>query len=165
MLYNVFRIGKGKIDQLITDAGDTEKYLSTEPTLTVEFVNYIEYIDSASGKVDSMEVELEYCKELYDIMEEFKIPIPEIDMTNYLSVSVTLGNLRNFVDKKVEEKINYIKKLAERLMKDVSELIMEIGTIRDECSVSRKFSVILHNVDNNFSSNPGYTISIRQWMW
>lgn len=68
------------------------------------------------------------------MMEEYKIPIPDIDMNNYLSVSVTLGNLRNFVDKKVEEKINYIKKLAERLFKDISELINEIGTIRDECS-------------------------------
>lgn len=83
-----------------------------------------------------MEVELEYCKDLYDIMEEFQVPIPDIDMENYLSVSVTLGNLRNFVDKKVEEKQLYIKKLAETLLKDTYNLINEIGTIRDECSVS-----------------------------
>lgn len=121
---------------MIGDAYDAEHYLSMEPEQTADYVTYIEYIESASSKVDAMEIELEYCKELYDIMEEYRVAIPEIDMTNYLSVSVTLGNLRNFVDKKVEEKVNYIKKLAETLLKDISELIIEISRIRDECSVS-----------------------------
>lgn len=120
---------------MITDAEDTEKYLSTEPGATIDFVSFIEYIESANSKVDDMEAALEYCKELYDIMEEFEIPIPEIDLNNYLGVSVTLGNLRNFVDKKVEEKTLYIKKLAESLLKDTYNLINEVGTIRDECSV------------------------------
>lgn len=101
----------------------------------MEFVNYLEYIEAASGKVDEMENELEYCKELYDIMEEFQIFIPDIDMDNYLSVSVTLGSLRNLVDKKSEEKVLYIKKFNDQMNKDISFLIAEVGKVKDQCSV------------------------------
>lgn len=109
--------------------------MEVEPVSTLEYVNYLEYIEAASGKVDEMENELEYCKELYDIMEEFHVFIPELDMDNYLSVSVTLGSLRNIVDKKSEEKVLYIKKFNDQMNKDISLLIAEVGKVKDECSV------------------------------
>lgn len=112
------------------------RYLLQEPAQTVEFVKYLEYIEAATGRVDTMETEYDYCKELYDITEEFNIPTAQDDLQLYLTLSITLGNLRNIVDKKLEETANIVKQFGNQLNKDISALIASVGTIKDECMVS-----------------------------
>lgn len=83
-----------------------------------------------------METEYEYCKELYDMTEEFEIATALEDVQIYLGLSVTLGNLRNLVDKKIEETGKIIKQFGNQLNKDISALISSVGNIKDECMVS-----------------------------
>lgn len=130
------RIGKEKVVKLINEVDETQSFLLQIPVETVEYVKYLEYIEQATGKVDEMEVELDYCKELYDIVEEFKINVPYEDLQDYLSLSVTLGNLRNLVDKKIEETTKIVAQFNSQMNKDISALISEVGVIKDECMVS-----------------------------
>lgn len=109
--------------------------MDKEPLNTDEYVKFLEYLDASNAKMDDMEAILDYCKELYDIMEEFKIAVPFDDMTNYLGLSVTMASLRNVVDKKLEEYGKYVKRLTEQMNRDISELIGEVGNIKDECLV------------------------------
>lgn len=125
-----------KVDSLMAQVDETSSYLLQEPVMTVDYVKYLEYIEDANSKVDAMENELEYCKELYDIMEEFNINVAFDELQNYLGLSVTLGNLRNLVDKKVEETGKIIKQFSNQLNKDISTLIAQVGNIKDECMVS-----------------------------
>lgn len=118
---------------------EAQKYLLEEPVTTVEYVKYLEYLEESAAKADAMEERLDYCKELYDIMEEFSMPIPPDDMTNYLELSVTMGSFRNLVDKKQEETTAIIKTFTEQLNKDISRLIAEMGEIKDECIVRKDF--------------------------
>lgn len=111
-------------------------YLLQEPTQTIDFVKYLEYVEEASSRVDKMEVDYDYCKELYDIAEEFQIATSHDDVKNYLGVSVTLGNLRNVVDRKIEETGKIIKQFGNQLNKDISSLISTVGNIKDQCMVS-----------------------------
>lgn len=118
----------------------------------------MEYVEEATGRVDNMELEYDYCKELYDIIEEFEIPTSLDEVKTYLGLSVTLGNLRNLVDKKLEETGKIIKQFGDQLNKDISTLISSVGTIKDKCMVNLgKFLCSL--ISKNFScSNHGYTI-------
>lgn len=109
--------------------------MDKEPQSTEEYVNFLEYMDASQAKMDDMETELDYCKELYDIMEEFKIAVPYDDMANYLGLSVTMASLRNVVDTKLEEYSKYVKRLTDQMNRDISELIGEVGNIKDECLV------------------------------
>lgn len=91
-----------------------------------------------------MEAGLDYCKELYDIMEEFHIPVNYDDMSNYLGLSVTMSSLRNLVDRQLEEYSKFVKKLNDQMNKDISELIAEVGQIKDECLVCTLLFINLH---------------------
>lgn len=124
------------MDRLINEVEETQTFLLKSPMETVEYVKYLEYTEQATAKVDEMEIELDYCKELYDITEEFKISVAQEEMQNYLSLSVTLGNLRNLVDKKIEETTKIVERFNDRMNKDISALISEVGVIKDECMVS-----------------------------
>lgn len=131
-------IGKLKIDELVGETEDMEKTLNQQPVATMEYVRYLEYLDEANNKLNDMENQLDYSKELYDIMEEFEITVPEEDMSNYLNVSVIMASLRNLVDKKIEEIPKIIEAFDKQMRKDISGLISEVGIIKDECMVSDK---------------------------
>lgn len=131
----LYRIGRNNVEKLIEDVDEAQKYLEHEPVTTIEFVEYLEYIDASQAKADAMEAELDYCKELYDIMEEFHIPVSYDDMSNYLGLSVTMSSLRNMVDRKIEDYPKFVKKLVDKMNKDISDLICEVGVIKDECLV------------------------------
>jgi len=61
-------------------------YLEFEPFSTDDYVAYIKFIDKAQQKVDNMEKQLDYVKELYDLMETFDIVVPTQDTANYLVI-------------------------------------------------------------------------------
>lgn len=117
------------------EADEMQTYLNTEPLTTLEYVKFIEYLDKAQAKVDEMESELDYLKELYDIMEEYHIAVSPDEMAEYLGVSVTLGTLRSIVDKKVEERAKAVTKFTEECNREISLLINTVGDIREECMV------------------------------
>ncbi|RZC39366.1 dynein heavy chain 6, axonemal, partial [Asbolus verrucosus] len=137
-------IGKIEIDKLVEQSEEMEKKLNQQPVTTVDYVNYLEYLDDANGKLNDMETQLDYCKDLYDIMEEFHIPVPDEDMSSYLGVSVTMASLRNLVDKKIEDTKKIIKSFNDQMNKDISALISEVGTIKDEC-----MQPWLYDIDSN----------------
>lgn len=84
VLTDAIRLGKSRVDALLTQAIDAINYLETVPVTTEEYVAYIKFVDQAQQSVDDMESQLDYVKELYDTMEEFAFPIPSMDMANYL---------------------------------------------------------------------------------
>lgn len=154
----ITRIGKNEIDKLIEESDNMETSLNQQPVTTVDYVKYLEYLDDANTKLNDMENNLDYCKELYDIMEEFTIPVPDEDMSNYLGVSVTMASLRNLVDKKLDELNKTIKSFNDQMNKDISALISEVGGIKDECMVCNKLIIYSFPPKKCNFSNLGYTI-------
>lgn len=78
----------------MTEAIEALNYLDIEPISTEDYVAYIQFIDMAQQKVDAMEHQMDYVKDLYDVMEEFKIPVPSEDMANY-TVHTIVFNFNN----------------------------------------------------------------------
>ncbi|KAF5287317.1 hypothetical protein FQR65_LT02190 [Abscondita terminalis] len=126
-------IGKERVDRLLEDAEEAQLYLDQPPLNTIEIVAHLVFLDEVLIKMEEMEREMEYCKELYDIMDEHGIVVTPDELSNYLGTGVSVGNLRALVDSKTEERPATIKKLIESLNKDISALISEVGSIKDEC--------------------------------
>ncbi|KAI4494191.1 hypothetical protein M0802_009060 [Mischocyttarus mexicanus] len=125
-------IGKSRVDGLLTQAIESLNYLQSEPVSTDDFVSYIQFVDKAQQKVDMMESQLDYVKELYDTMEEFQINVPPDDMANYLGISVHFTTLRLAVDKRLEDRGKLIKKFNTQLQKDITSLTNKVSEINDE---------------------------------
>ncbi|XP_068083916.1 dynein axonemal heavy chain 6 [Anabrus simplex] len=127
-------LGKTKIDMLMEEADEAIFYLEREPHTTVQYVKYVQFVDTVSGKADEMENLMEYCKALYDIVEEFEVPCPKDDIDNYYGFSVNLSSLRNLVERKIFERDGIISKFNDKIDRDVSALIAEVADIKDEVS-------------------------------
>ncbi|XP_049813740.1 dynein axonemal heavy chain 6 [Schistocerca nitens] len=128
----VKKIGKEKIDDLVTEAGEAQAFLELEPRTTIQFVEYLTFLDSAQHKVDMMETQMDYCKELYDIIDEFQIPCAPEDQVNYLGFSVTLSALRSVVDGKLTEYPKILSKFDDQINRDISSLFSDVGDVKDE---------------------------------
>ncbi|XP_043489610.1 dynein axonemal heavy chain 6 [Polistes fuscatus] len=125
-------IGKSRVNDLLSQAIESLHYLQSEPVSTDDFVSYIQFVDKAQHKVDMMENQLDYVKELYDTMEEFQINVPPDDIANYLGISVHFTTLRLAVDKKLEERGKLIAKFNTQLQKDIVSLTNKVSEINDE---------------------------------
>lgn len=77
------RIGKSKVKILGSEAFEALSFLDNEPSTTEDFVEYISFVDHAQQKVDDMETEMNYIKDLYDIIEDFDIPVSIEDTLQY----------------------------------------------------------------------------------
>ncbi|XP_044766447.1 dynein axonemal heavy chain 6 [Coccinella septempunctata] len=139
-------IGKTKVDNLTVEVEDAMAFLEKDPVQTLDFVEYLEYVEKATEKVDNMEVILDYCKELYDMLEEYQISVAIEELNAYLGLSVQLGVLRNLVDKKIEDTTMIIRKFTVTMNKDISVLISEVGVIKDEC-----MEPWLYDIESNMS--------------
>nr|CAD7588831.1 unnamed protein product [Timema genevievae] len=128
------RIGRAKIDALAMEAQDMQTFLEIEPRTTENYVEYLMFLENATTKVDQMELAMDYTKELYDIIEEFKVPCGAEDISNYSGFSVTLSSLRTYVEMKVSDKLKIISKFNDQINKDISSLIQEVGSIKDEAT-------------------------------
>lgn len=81
-------------------------------------------------------MEIEYAKEIYDIVEEFRVPVPVDEIEAYYNFGSVLTTLRNLCERKLADKQNLIDKFNKQLSKDISNLIREVGVIQDESVVS-----------------------------
>ncbi|XP_076649863.1 dynein heavy chain at 16F [Halictus rubicundus] len=125
-------IGKTRVDSLLTTAIDSIKYLESDPVTTEEYVAYIKFVDKARETVDEMEAQLDYVKELYDLMEEFGFPIPSVDMANYLGIGTHFTSLRLVMENVLEERAKLINRFNSQLQKDITALNENISEIHDE---------------------------------
>lgn len=86
--------------------------------------------------MDGIETEIDYAKEIYDIIEEFQVPVPRDEIDAYYNTSSVLTTLRNLCEKKIIDKPNILNRFNVQLSKDISNLISEVGVIQDEAIVS-----------------------------
>ncbi|XP_043266980.1 dynein axonemal heavy chain 6 [Venturia canescens] len=125
-------IGRSKVNALLSEAVEAITFLNSDPTSTDDYVNYIKFVDKAQQKVDNLEAQLDYVKELYDIMEEYEIPVSPEDIANYLGISVEFTSLRLAVDKRLEERQKLINRFNLQIQKDINTLVEKISIINDE---------------------------------
>lgn len=107
------------------------------PNTTLEFVNHLKFIEETTDRLDVIEVDIEYAKEIYDIIEEFNVPVPVDEVEAYYNFGTVLTTLRNLCDKKIADKTSLMDKFNKQLSKDISIIIKEVGLIQDESIVSK----------------------------
>lgn len=139
-------MGSARVEALTKECTYAIDFLEVYPTTTLEFVKHLEFIDEASGRLDGIENEIDYAKEVYDIIEEFHVPVPADEIEAYYNFGSILTSLRNLCERKLADKADLIEKFNKQLSKDISNLIREVGLIQDESIVS-----ILLIIRNNFS--------------
>ncbi|XP_011297826.1 dynein heavy chain 6, axonemal isoform X2 [Fopius arisanus] len=130
------KIGKSKVDILLSKILDDTTYLDTDPTTADCFANYVEFINDAQRRIDSMEIDGDYVKDLYDITEEFAIPVDPEDFANYLMINVALTSLKIAVADRLKKRDDLIAKFNEQISNDVRKLTDDVSVINELISES-----------------------------
>ncbi|KAG8249571.1 hypothetical protein J6590_017555 [Homalodisca vitripennis] len=130
--YTLPKIGRNRITALTEEAEYAYDYLEIEPKSTQHYVQYLEFLDSVTARVDEMDNELEYCKDLYDLIEEYQIAVSPDDTNAYFTFGDKLTSLHNLVDKLQADRYKIVEKFNDQISKDISALIEEVAGIRDE---------------------------------
>ncbi|XP_015123546.1 dynein heavy chain 6, axonemal-like [Diachasma alloeum] len=125
------KIGKSKVDVLLSKILDATTYLDTDPTTADSFANYVEFIDDAHLRIDNMEGDGDYIKELYDITEEYGIPVDAEDFANYLMINVALTSFKIAVAERLKKRDELILKFNEQISNDVRKLTDDVSVINE----------------------------------
>ena len=111
-------------------------------------------MDKIQEQVDGVEEEASIVKDLYDLMDNYQVPLPPEDLAVYqvrtspakkplieLSLSVhqslrpEVMRLRSAVDKAVSDREKYVDKFCNHLDRDIVELGKEVKEIKNQSQV------------------------------
>jgi dynein heavy chain len=86
-------------------------------------------------QIEPLEKEADIVKEMYDLIEAFTVPTPPEDFAVYQTLSPSIINVKNAVDKSLTERDANIDKFCNSLDKDIAELAKEVKEIKQESQV------------------------------
>lgn len=134
--FHLTRLGAARVEALTKECTNAIEFLEIDPVTTIDYVRHLEFLEEILERLDGIESEIEYAKEIYDLVEEFQVPTPPDEIEAYFNFGSILTQLRTLCERKVVDKLNLINKLNIQLSKDISSLIHEVGVIQDEANVS-----------------------------
>lgn len=90
---------------------------------------------STYSQVDPLEREADVVKEMYELIDKFKVPTPPEDIAVYQTLRPTINTTRNSVDKALGDRDQNIDKFCKTLGKDIEELNREVREVKQEAQV------------------------------
>ncbi|XP_046331899.2 dynein axonemal heavy chain 6-like [Haliotis rufescens] len=125
-------LAKSEVDRLIAELQDAQFKLETTPTTTLEFVHCLTFLDEIQVRIEPLEKEAMVVKDMYDLIDEYKVPTPPEDFAVYQTLGPSITNVRNAIDKCLTERDANIDKFCTHLDKDIGELTKEVKEIKQE---------------------------------
>lgn len=123
---------KSRMDKLIVFAQDASARLESKPSTTLEFVGFLTFLDKVQERIQGVEVELNVVKDLYDLVEEYNVPVPPEDAATYRTLMPSVNSVRNAIDKAVGERDGSVDKFCSHLDKDIVALNKEVKAVKEE---------------------------------
>jgi dynein heavy chain len=77
--------------KLLDELADAVKRLNSEPSSVEEFVDFVKFHTKVTTRMETLEVEFENVKDIYNLMEQEEIPVAQEDHMAYLA-----GTMPNF---------------------------------------------------------------------
>lgn len=126
------KIAKRNTDCLIAEAQEATFKLESKPNSTIEYVDSLTFLEQIQERIDPLEKEAEVVKEMYELIEEYKVPCPPEDLVVYATLFNTITACRNAIDKALTEKDSNIVQFCNVLDKDISSLTDECRRIKQQ---------------------------------
>jgi dynein heavy chain, axonemal len=106
--------------------------LTTVPIDAQSFVNYLDFLEKCSVRIEDIEKVLGYALRAFQIMKEFEIMISDEEKENFLDTEDFLLQLKAELESKVTARQEIIDQLAESLQNDIKNIFEEVEVVRTE---------------------------------
>ncbi|KAI3384925.1 hypothetical protein SNEBB_000114 [Seison nebaliae] len=117
-------------ESLIQEAQDGIMKLEATMEQTKDYVDALIFLDNVQERVESMENEMEIVKEMYDLIDQYRIDVVPEEIALYSTLNGTINNFHNVIDKSLAERDENVKHLVKYLSKDIEELDEEVKQLR-----------------------------------
>jgi hypothetical protein len=129
-----------EVDRLIAELQDAQFKLEFEPTATLEYVDFLTFLDEIQVRIEPLQKESGIVADMYDLIEQFTVPTPPEDFAVYQTLGPSINNVLNCIDKALAERDQCVDKFCGHLDKDISELNKEVKEAKREVQVSGTYS-------------------------
>lgn len=126
------KLAKMRTDTLMEFCQDAQFKLEAVPSSTTEYVESLSFLDTIQEKVDDIERDATVVKELYDLIETYKVPTPPEDLAVYQTLRPTVTAVRNVIDKSLAERDANIDKMCTHIDKDIVVLGKEVKEVKQK---------------------------------
>ena len=135
-------IAKRNTDSLIAEAQEASFKLESVPSTTIEYVNSLTFLEEIQERIEPLEREAEVVKEMYNLIELYRVPCPPEDLVVYSTLFNSITVCKNSIDKALTERDSNIAKFCNRLDKDIGSLTEECRKIKSQAQVHKNVFVI-----------------------
>ena len=96
-------------------------------------------------QIDPLEKEAEIVKEMYELIEQYKVPCAPEDLVVYATLFNTITVCRNAIDKALTERDANIAQFCSTLDKDIGSLTEECRRIKQQAEVIKTKRFFIDN--------------------
>jgi dynein heavy chain, axonemal len=128
-------LAKNKTDSLIAESQQATFKLESKPTTTLDYVNSLTFLEEIQQRIDQLEKESDTVKDMYSLIDEYKVPCPPEDRVVHATLHGTITLCRNAIDKALTEYDSNIKKFCDTIEKDFAGLMENCRQIQQQAQV------------------------------
>ncbi|XP_075717900.1 dynein axonemal heavy chain 6 [Rhinoderma darwinii] len=125
-------LSKKKMDAIIAEAQDAQFKLEFYPTITLDYVNTLIFLDEIQERIDVLEEESNVVAQMYQLIDSYNVPTPPEDFAVFATLKPSILAVRNAIDKSVGERDSSIEKFCRSLDKDIAELNKEVKDVKQQ---------------------------------
>ncbi len=125
-------IAKHRTDNLIAEAQEATFKLEAKPSSTIDYVNSLTFLEQIQERIDPLEKEAEVVKEMYGLIEAYKVPSPPEDLIVFQTLFPCIQVTRNSIDKALTERDSNVKQFCDALDKDIGSLTEDCRRLKSQ---------------------------------
>ncbi|KAH9492578.1 Dynein heavy chain 6, axonemal [Bulinus truncatus] len=118
-------IAKKAMDDILLTLQDGAVKLQNQPTSTMEYVAYLQFMDDFQQQIDSMELKSIIVKDLYTLIDEFMIGKAPEDAVVYSTMEPIIYNSKNLIDRALSGRDTIVERFNKCAEKDGQEYLAE----------------------------------------
>ncbi|KAF7660832.1 hypothetical protein LDENG_00274280 [Lucifuga dentata] len=121
---------KRMLDAVIAEASEAEFKLEFIPSDTVEFVDYLTFLDEISKRIKVIEEQEEIVCQMYTLISTYSVPVPPEDIAVFNTLQSSIRSLNSTIDGAVAERDSSMDKFCTSLQNDIKKLNSEVAKIK-----------------------------------
>ncbi|XP_050439994.1 dynein axonemal heavy chain 6-like [Adelges cooleyi] len=126
------KVRNNLVTKLLKEVNESQKYFDTIPTSAEEYVEYKKKLEKCTKRLEELDNHLSYLRDLYDLADEFQVPIPDEVMENYYSFTDALSVLQATIERINSEQAYLTDEFCKKIDINILNLFHEVDKINSE---------------------------------
>ncbi|CAI9736985.1 dynein axonemal heavy chain 6-like [Octopus vulgaris] len=141
------RLAREKVEKLLSELQDGQFQLEFQPSSTEEYVKSLTFLNEIQERIDPLEDEAVFVKQLYDLIDMYEVQTPPEDLAVYQTLVPSINTVRDSIDKALADRDSNLNRLSSHIDEDITELNKEVKETKKIAMVT--YDQMLLNVESD----------------